>query len=40
MGAIRSSGYWTVVSRSAETKLAKKFFAVSAIPFSMPSPSK
>src|ERR1035441_7615699 len=36
---IRCSGYSTVVSRSAETKLPKKFLAVSAIPFRIPSPS-
>ena len=36
---IRSSGYSTVVIRSFETKLPAKFFAVSAKPFSMPSPS-
>src|SRR5580704_12754453 len=35
----RSSGYSTVVSRSFDTKLPAKFFAVSARPFSMPSPS-
>jgi hypothetical protein len=28
------------VSRSGETKLPAKFFAVSAIPFRIPSPSK
>ena len=36
---IRSSGYCTVVSRSAETKLPAKFFAVSSSPFMIPSPS-
>src|SRR6516162_5758031 len=35
----RSSGYSTVVSRSFDTKLPAKFFAVSARPFNMPSPS-
>src|ERR1035437_2498675 len=35
----RSSGYSTVVSRSFETKLPAKFRAVSASPFSIPSPS-
>jgi hypothetical protein len=36
---MRSSGYWTVVSRSAEIKLPAKFFAVSASPFRIPSPN-
>src|SRR5580704_1160491 len=39
IGAIRSSGYCTVVIRSFETKLPAKFFAVSASPFSIPSPN-
>src|SRR6266568_3116876 len=39
IGAMRSSGYSTVVIRSFETKLPAKFFAVSASPFRMPSPS-
>src|SRR5580658_9621744 len=39
IGAIRSSGYSTVVIRSFETKLPAKFFAVSASPFSIPSPN-
>src|SRR5579883_1532242 len=35
----RSSGYSTVVNLSFETKLPAKFFAVSASPFRIPSPS-